>query len=201
MQLLMNFLVITELVAYSVHQWNKPPACFNGTQYPFTRVCFIEYTTQCCFTTWEASKTAPYFASIGSISPGKGYRHLLQLAYIVLSQGLKPLKDTFSCGPIIMKFAPHEICSITIPKSTDWTDCTAKVICPKMNNNLGDCQEGNGASTPKLSSNSIHTISPQINPKKSNFSILRRRLLQLWYMESYRNISRYWCTYCVQQQL
>ena len=86
------------------------------------------------------------------------------------------------------------MCSITIPKSTDWTDCTAKVICPKMNNNLvkmtsWDCQEGNGASTPKLSSNSIHTISPQINPKNSNFTILRRRLLQLWYMQSYRNIS------------
>ena len=136
MQLLLNFLVITKLVAYSVHQWNKPPACFNGTQYPFPRVYFIEYTTQCCFTTWEASKTAPHFASIGSISPGKGYRHLLQLAYIVLSQGLTPLKDTFSCGPIIMKFAPLEICSITIPKPTDWTDFTAKVICPIMHNNL-----------------------------------------------------------------
>ena len=133
--------------------------------------------------------------------------------FINLNNCYRTLKDTFSCGPINMKFAPNEICSISIPKPTDWTDCTVKVMwaelrksrkcgtrqqncgcCPIMNNDLvkmtsWDCQEGNRACIPKFSSNSIHTISPQIHPKNSNFTILRPRLLQLWYMESYRNIS------------
>ena len=123
------------------------------------------------------------------------------------------LKDAFSCGPINMKFAPHKICSISTPKPTDRTDRTVKVMwaelrkswklgtrrhnceyCPIMNNDLvkmtsWDCQEGNRACIPKFSSNSIHTISLQIHPKNSIFTILRPRLLQLWYMESYRNIS------------
>ena len=123
------------------------------------------------------------------------------------------LKDTFSCGPINMKFGPHKICSISTPKPTDRTDCTVKVMwaelrkswklgtrrhnceyCPIMNNDLvkmtsWDCQEGNRACIPKFSSNSIHTISLQIHPKNSIFTILRPRMLQLWYMESYRNIS------------
>ena len=122
-------------------------------------------------------------------------------------------KDTFSFGPINLKFAPHEIYSISIPKPTDRTECTAKVMwaelrkswkfgtrwqkcgyCPIMNNDLvkmtsWGCQECNRACIPKFSSNSIHTISPQIHPKNSNFTILRPRLLQLSYMESYRNIS------------
>ena len=121
--------------------------------------------------------------------------------------------DTFSCGPINIKFAPHEICSISTPKPTDRTDPKVKVMwaelrkswklgtrwhncgyCPIMNYDLvkmisWDCQEGNRACISKFSSNSIHTISPQIHPKNSIFTILRPRLLQLWYMESYRNIS------------
>ena len=121
--------------------------------------------------------------------------------------------DMFSCGPINMKFIPNEICSISIPKPTDRTDRTVKVIwaelrksrkfgtrqqncgcSPIMNNDLVwmtclDCQEGNRAFIPKFSSNSIHTISQQIHPKNSIFTVLRPRLLQLWYMESYRNIS------------
>ena len=119
----------------------------------------------------------------------------------------------FSCGPIDKKFAPHEICSISIPKPTDRTDCTVKVMwaelrkswkcgtqrqnrgyCPITNNDLvkmtsWDCQEGNRACIPKFSSNSIHTIPPQIHPKNSSFTILRPRLLQLCYMKFFRNMS------------
>ena len=112
-----------------------------------------------------------------------------------------------------MKFAPLKICSISTPKPTDQTDCTVKVMwaelrkswklgtrwhnceyCPIMNNDLvkmtsWDCQEGNRACIPKFSSNSIHTISPQIHPKNSILTISRPRLLRLWYIESYRKIS------------
>ena len=111
-----------------------------------------------------------------------------------------------------MKFTPQEICSISISKLTDRTNCTVKVMwaelrkswkcstrwqncggCPKMNNDLvkmtsWNGQEGNRACIPKFSSNSISTISPQIHPNNSNFTMLRPRLLQLWYMESFRNI-------------
>ena len=122
------------------------------------------------------------------------------------------IKDTFSCGPINMKFTPPKICSISTPKPTDWTDRLVKVMwaelrkswklgtrwhnceyCPIMNNDLvkmtsWEFQEGNRAWIPKFSSNSIHTISLQIHPKNSIFTILRPRLLQPWYMESYRII-------------
>ena len=122
------------------------------------------------------------------------------------------LEDAFSCGLINMKLAPHQVCSISTPKPTDRTDRTVKVMwaelkkpwklgtrwhncecCPTMNNDLvimtsWDCQEGNKACIPKFSSNSIHTISLQIHSKNSIFIILRPRLLQLWYMESYKNI-------------
>ena len=94
------------------------------------------------------------------------------------------LKDTFSCGPINIKFGPHKICSISTPKPTDRTDCTVKVMwaelrkswkcgtrrqncgyCSIMNHDLvkmtsWDCQEGNRASIPNFSSYSMHTISP-----------------------------------------
>ena len=124
------------------------------------------------------------------------------------------LKDTYSCGPINMKLAPHKICPIrSTPKTTDRTDRTVKVMkaklkkswklgtgwhnyeyCPTINNDLvkmasWGCQKGNRACIPKFSSNSICTISPQIHPKSSIFTILGPRLLQLWYMESYRNIT------------
>ena len=121
-------------------------------------------------------------------------------------------KDTFSCSPINMKFAPHKICSISTQNPTHRTDCTVKVMwaelrkswklgarwhrpnceyCTIMNNDLvkmtsWDCQEGNRECTSKFSSNSIHTNSPQIHPNNIIFTILRPRLLQLWYMESYR---------------
>mgnify|MGYP001795333694 CR=1 FL=1 len=132
--------------------------------------------------------------------------------FSTISKYSAELKDTFSCGPTNMKFAPHKICSISTLKPTDWTDCTVKVMwaelrkswklgtrrhnceyCPIMNNDLvkmtsWDCQEGKRACIPKFSSNSTHTISLQIHPKNSIFTILRLRLLQLWYMESYRNI-------------
>ena len=42
------------------------------------------------------------------------------------------IKDTFSCGPINMKFAPHEICSVSIPKPTDRTEHTVKVIWEEL---------------------------------------------------------------------
>ena len=113
-----------------------------------------------------------------------------------------------------MKFAPHIICSISIPKLTDQTDCTVKFMwvelreswkygtrqqnceyCLITNNDLVkmtscDCQEGNTAWIPKFSSNSIHTISSQIHHKKTiNFTILRPRLQHLKYMEFFRTIS------------
>ena len=112
-----------------------------------------------------------------------------------------------------MKFAPRDICSISNPKRTDRTDFTVKVMwavlinswkcgtrqqdcgyCPITDNDLVkmtscDCQEGNRSCIPKFSSNSIRTIFPQIHPKNSNFTILSTRLLQLWYMEFFRNIS------------
>ena len=122
------------------------------------------------------------------------------------------VKDAFSCGPVNMRFAPRDICSSSIPKPTDRTDCTVKVMwvelrkswkctrrqnCeyyPIMNYDLVkmtncDCQEGNRACIPKFSSNSIHKISPQIHPKNGFFTTLRPRLLQLWYTEFFRNIS------------
>ena len=112
-----------------------------------------------------------------------------------------------------MKFGPRDICSISIPKPTDQTDCTVKIMwaelrkswkcgtrwqncgyCPITNNDLVKmtscgCQEGNRACIPKVSSNSIHTVTPQIHPKNSNFTIFRPRLLQLWYTEFLTNIS------------
>ena len=42
------------------------------------------------------------------------------------------IKDAFSCGPIDMKFAPHETCSISIPKPTDQTVCTVKVMWAEL---------------------------------------------------------------------
>ena len=42
------------------------------------------------------------------------------------------LKDTFSCSPIDMKFAPHEICPISIPEPTDRTDSTVKVVWAEL---------------------------------------------------------------------
>ena len=44
----------------------------------------------------------------------------------------KYVKDTFSCGPINMKFAPKEICSISIPKPTDLIDYTVKVMWAEL---------------------------------------------------------------------
>ena len=40
------------------------------------------------------------------------------------------VKDTFSCGPINMKLAPHEIRSFSIPKLTDRTDvrCRSRIL-------------------------------------------------------------------------
>ena len=112
-----------------------------------------------------------------------------------------------------MKFAPHELCSSSIQRPTDRTDCTVKVMwaelrisckcatrrqncgcCPIIHNDSvkmtsWDCQEGNRACTPRFSSNYIHTISSQIHPKNSYFTVLEPRLRQPRNMESYRNIS------------
>ena len=41
---------------------------------------------------------------------------------------MKLLKDTFSCGRIVMKFATHKIWSIRIPKLKDLTYWTIKVV-------------------------------------------------------------------------
>ena len=43
-----------------------------------------------------------------------------------------PIKDVLSCGPINMKFEPHEICSICIPISTDRTDRIVKVMWAEL---------------------------------------------------------------------
>ena len=60
----------------------------------------------------------------------------------------KGFTDTFSCGPINMKFIPDKICSISIPTPTDRTDCTVKVIwaelrkswkCGARQQNCGSC--------------------------------------------------------------
>ena len=134
------------------------------------------------------------------------------------------IKDTFSCGSIIVKFVPHELCSRSIQRPTNRTDCTVKVMwaelrkswkcatrrqncgcCPIIHNDSvkmtsWDCQEGNRACTPRFSSNYIHTISSQIHPKNSNFTVLRPRLRQPRNMESYTNISMD-AHYCVQQHL
>ena len=91
------------------------------------------------------------------------------------------LKDSFSCGPINMKFEPHEICSNSIARATDRTDCTVKITwaelrkslkCRTRRQNCGCCpiidndsvkmtswdwQEG--ACIPKFSLNSMQTIS------------------------------------------
>ena len=42
------------------------------------------------------------------------------------------IQDTFSCGPINIKFAPHEICSISTPKPTDRTDPKVKVMWAEL---------------------------------------------------------------------
>ena len=53
-----------------------------------------------------------------------------QLFYLPVNTPL--MEDTFSCGPINMKFVPHEICSISIPKPTDWRDFTVKVMWAEL---------------------------------------------------------------------
>ena len=122
--------------------------------------------------------------STGGHHWGRGTSRNLSHLIIKPAHYLSCFKDTFSCGPINMKFGPHKICSISTPKPTDQTDCTAKVMwaelrkswklgrtrrhnweyCPIMNNDLvkmtsWDGQEGDRACVPKFSSNSIHTIS------------------------------------------
>ena len=133
--------------------------------------------------------------------------HHLTIYHVYHTMLLRDLfADTFSCGPINMKFAPHKICSTSTSNPPDWTDRTFKVMwaelrkswklgnrwhnceySPIMNNDLvkmtsWDCQEGNGACIPKFSSNSINTISLQIHSKNSIFTTLSPRLLQLWYI-------------------
>ena len=46
--------------------------------------------------------------------------------------GLYDYKDKFSWGPINIKFAPYEIYSISIPKPTDCTDRTVKVMWAEL---------------------------------------------------------------------
>ena len=70
--------------------------------------------------------------STGGHHWGRGTSRNLSHLIIKSAHYLSCFTDTFSCGPINMKFGPHKICSISTPKPTDQTDCTAKVMWAEL---------------------------------------------------------------------